>query len=658
MMNIPVFLKSPRNVKQANYLSSLLYRKLSHSADVEEKIEIPKRIPRGPTDILRALESTITRDPTAAHYKYHDDPYLIPKSNVGKRTFAMAQEAGRKAAHWIRREHADLFNHREADPVIQAFLPRVVYNEDSEVTENDLKQTIEDVQVADAVIVYKALKSKGVKVSKETEQSLLDLLCYFNSEDTLSEEFIEERWFMQSSRSKERHRKIWKDGNLAEEIFISIENPTAEAYSTIIQGMTKHFQVTRAWELYEEAQNKGLVLSTNTYNSLIRVVNFLKEQYDMRWVLIVNLLTDMNKLGLKPNLATLNAILQALSTMGGGNAAKDNALKTLREFKKLGIEPSLGSYYFLLVTFCKERGPKSTILYDIMAHIENKEHKIRDLSDTNFFVTAMDVCRNHLNDVEMAKRVDRLLHIGNNYDLIGDSYKESIYYRHYFILLVTYVPLDEFMNQTYDKLVPNIYVPEPGVMLELLTQVELNAAVEYIPKLWSDMTVFDHTTRENLLELISNIMVNNPPADSELRERFSYIAWDMYNKIESQNENRYNKITLTGEMLGKIMTLLLKNDDFSKACAVMEKLDKGHSSIVGIPKFETLSLFVDKCIENKAPSQAIRCIQYCADSGFPEVNSLAVRLDEKLTLDEELLGSLTKAVGNFRLDNKSSANVE
>lgn len=56
-----------------------------------------------------ALSSTVGRDPTAAHYKYHDDPYLIPTSNVGKRTFAMAQESGRKAAQWIREQHRDLF---------------------------------------------------------------------------------------------------------------------------------------------------------------------------------------------------------------------------------------------------------------------------------------------------------------------------------------------------------------------------------------------------------------------------------------------------------------------------------------------------------------------------------------------------------------------
>lgn len=62
---------------------SHLWRGLN-SIGNEEKIEIPKRIHRSPTDILRCLETTISRDPTAAHYKYHDDPYLIPMSNVGR----------------------------------------------------------------------------------------------------------------------------------------------------------------------------------------------------------------------------------------------------------------------------------------------------------------------------------------------------------------------------------------------------------------------------------------------------------------------------------------------------------------------------------------------------------------------------------------------
>lgn len=84
-------------------------RTFASSSSGSEEIEIPNRIQRSPTDILRALSQTVGMDPTAAHYKYHDDPFLIPMSNVGKRTFAMAQESGRKSAKWIRQENSNLF---------------------------------------------------------------------------------------------------------------------------------------------------------------------------------------------------------------------------------------------------------------------------------------------------------------------------------------------------------------------------------------------------------------------------------------------------------------------------------------------------------------------------------------------------------------------
>jgi hypothetical protein len=42
----------------------------SASAGIEEEIVIPTRIERGPTDILRALASTVGTDFTAPHYRY------------------------------------------------------------------------------------------------------------------------------------------------------------------------------------------------------------------------------------------------------------------------------------------------------------------------------------------------------------------------------------------------------------------------------------------------------------------------------------------------------------------------------------------------------------------------------------------------------------
>ncbi|KAI4458769.1 pentatricopeptide repeat domain-containing protein 3 [Holotrichia oblita] len=623
----------------------------------EEKIDIPNRIQRGPTDILRALESTVKTDLTAAHYKYHDDPFLIPMSNVGKRTFAMAQESGRKAAHWVRAQHPELFQHNAADPPIQMFFPKIVYNKDGDISEDNLKAAIKAVLVNDAIEIYKLCKEKGVEISPETMISFLEALCYNNGDEPLPEEFIEERWFRQSTKGKEKKRKTWKDGALAEEIFISINNPDEIAYSALIQGMSKYYQSDRAWQLFQEAQEKGIALNIETYNSLIRVSNFLKENYDLRWTFIVDLLTLAAKAKLKPNLRTLNAVLESLSLMGTSKNTKNLTLQTLSEFKKIGVEPALSSWYYVLNTFCKERGPVSWVLEDILVEIENKEHKIQDLIDTFFFVTAMDVCRNHLHDKELAKRVNKLLHHGSNYDLIGDSFKESIYYRHYFILLCQTEPLDTFMEEIYFKLVPHIYVPEPSVMGEILDSIEINTAIEYVPRIWSDMTIFDHTDREKLISSILNIMVNNHPEDKpDLVEKFGIIAWDIFTKIENQNEHRTQPVMFTGVMLGNILTLLLRNQDFEKATEIVEKLDADHQKVVGVPGIEPLKMYLDYCIRENAPSKAIVCIQYCAESGFQEAENMAKRLHSEMTLDETHLEKLSKIVGNFFIEQSLKKN--
>jgi pentatricopeptide repeat domain-containing protein 3 len=72
-------------------------------------------------------------------------------------------------------------------------------------------------------------------------------------------------------------------------------------------------------------------------------------------------------------------------------------------------------------------GPVSSILVDIMDAIEGQTFDTKDPKDTFFFVTAMDICRNHLQDIDLAHRVNKLLLAGDNYNLIGDSLKESIY---------------------------------------------------------------------------------------------------------------------------------------------------------------------------------------------------------------------------------------
>jgi pentatricopeptide repeat domain-containing protein 3 len=62
----------------------------------------------------------------------------------------------------------------------------------------------------------------------------------------------------------------------------------------------------------------------------------------------------MSKQNIAPNVGTLNAVLEAVSNMGPQKHVKTYALRALSELRRVGVQPSLASYYFLLITFCKE----------------------------------------------------------------------------------------------------------------------------------------------------------------------------------------------------------------------------------------------------------------------------------------------------------------
>lgn len=267
----------------------------------------------------------------------------------------------------------------------------MVFTEESEVDSKTLQDLIQQSEVTDAVFVYNLMKTKGIEIEDSLKQSLLELVCFYNNSEPIPEEFIEERWFKQGS-TKDRLSKTWKDGDLAEQLFKELPK-TSESYAAIIRGMCKYYQVERAYALFYETIEKKIELDTRTFNSLIFVSSFIKESGEMRWEFCVDLLRQMKDRQLRPNVGTLNACLKTISTIGNHKISRTGAIKVMSEFKAIGIEPSLASYYYILNIFCKEKGPTSHVLVDILSEIQGKEFEIQDIRDTYFFVTAMEVCR-------------------------------------------------------------------------------------------------------------------------------------------------------------------------------------------------------------------------------------------------------------------------
>ncbi|KAI5641169.1 pentacotripeptide-repeat region of PRORP domain-containing protein [Phthorimaea operculella] len=624
----------------------------------------PAYIPRGPTDILQALAATVGPDPTAAHYKYHDDPYLIPLSNYRKRAYALSAEAGRKAAAWIRDEHADLFTQRtwdppmkmktpylNAEPFIDAYSPKPIYNDETKVTEADLQYTIDNALIDDSIKVFQLLGGTE-NVNEKLKVDFLQLLCFYNEKEPDSMEWLEERWFSASTR--DRQAATWRLGGLADKIFASLDPKTPEAYCAIIQGMAKYYQAERAHALAEEAREKGIPLSTEVYNSLLGCVGFLKEGTALRIDAMKGLLQQMNEQGISPNEQTLTACLRSISVWGAGRQLQEVALQVVAEFRKLGIQPGLSPYYYLLCLFCKERGPRVDILTNILNDLEKRDSlEPQEATDTNFFITAMGVCSDHLQSIDLAERVHALLMKGDNYKLVGDAYKESIYYRHYVTVACRHAPFER-TTQLLDTLVPNVYVPEPSVMEEIIRTLEVAGAGERLAQAWSQLVIFGHARRVRTVEKLLHAMCScYQYQDEEVKSKMRDAAADIlkFGQVtEEQEESRDSRtpttLKLSANALSNIIELCSDAKDKDDACweavnEALQRLRKDEAS--GVPSNpQAIADVATKAATIGKQGVASVAVAYLAECGFEEalqasVATLGVMLNRSAEEVQEML---------------------
>ncbi|CAG4941282.1 unnamed protein product [Colias eurytheme] len=662
--NISIQRQVARLARICRSLSTLEGQKLPVGGKSIDGISPPPRIPRGPTDILQALAATVGVDPTAPHYKYHDDPFLIPQSNYRKRAYALSAEAGRKAAAWIRDEHATLFTTREwdpplkmktpyvnADPEIEAYAPRPIYNDESKVTEEDLLYTINNALLDDAVKVYQLLGgSEGV--NDELKLGLLQLLCFYNEKEPIAAEWLEERWFAAATR--ERQAATWRLGGLADKIFASMEPKTPEAYCTLIQGMAKYYQAERAHALAQEAIENGILLSTDVYNSLLSCVGFLKEGTALRIDAMKSLLAQMNEQGLTPNKETLTSCLKSISAWGGGKALQTFALQIVSEMRKLNIQPGLGAYYHLLCLFCKERGPRIDILSTILSDLESRANlEPSDVADTHFFITAMGVCSEHLQDITLAERVHALLMKDDNYKLVGDAYKESIYYRHFVTVACRHAPFER-TTQLLDTLVPNVYVPEPSVMEEIIRTLEVSGAGDRLAEAWSQLVVFGHAKRIKLVERLLEAFCNcYSYQDEEVKGKIRAAAADMLKfgqMMEEQGENEDRRTPMQQKLSASSLTNIIElcSDVKDKEDQSWEVVGEGlkrlrEEQATGVPdKPEVLVEVAKKAASVGKPGLSATAVTYLAECGFEEAltactGTLSVMLNRPIEEVETLL---------------------
>ncbi|XP_034934200.1 protein PTCD3 homolog, mitochondrial [Chelonus insularis] len=599
------------------------------------EIHIPMRKERGPTDILRALEKTIKRDPTAPQYKYHDDPYLIPISSRQKRAYALAQEAGRKAAMWIREQHSNLFQHKVADPVIDSFLPKAVYNDEAKVSEEILKNVIKDGHISDALTIYKLLQEN---TSIETKCELLQLLCFYNNEEPLSEELINERWLKTVYQ-----RPTWRNCPDTDKLFMYLKNQdiliATEAYNAMMCGYAKFYNEQKVWQLFEEAKKKNLPLSVKAYNALILTVPLVRDTTEERYNLLIELFQKMKNYKVQPDIGTFNSALKTAVSIRNRTVSENLCRSLFAEFKHLGIEPSLASYNYALQIFYRKDSPRNSLLNEIITKLENTSFIIRDKFDLYFFMNAMEIASTILEDAVLGDRIHKLLMHADNYNFIGDNFKQSIYYRHYLILQVRNQALDEFVKNYYDLIVPHIYTAEPSVMDAILNAVEANdveVSKTLLPKFWTHIVQFDHLEKRSLIAKALNLMRTHckPDKNSPINKIYADAGWTVWDYVMNRQIQRIQEVTWTATILCDIAILYYRADEIEKCASIIEYLFDKRQQIIGVPEKSQVEELFKSFITDCHIEPIVDLVHYCSEVGYEDTTSMIVQVFNNLSLNE------------------------
>ncbi|XP_028902418.1 pentatricopeptide repeat domain-containing protein 3, mitochondrial [Ornithorhynchus anatinus] len=640
----------------------------SDPTGTEEEIVIPKRKTWDKLAVLQALASTVNRDPTAAHYAFQDDPFLIPTSSNESRLFLLAKESGKKAAQYVIRTYPKFFEKDIADPHIPCLMPEYfglhVEPQIEEISEAALQERVQLRKVKASVDMFDQLLQAGTPVSLETANQLLDLLCFYGDQEPpregqprqseeLGEAITQEEDPEEENETTSRRRGVgqfgmsWRANNNAERIFSLMPEKNAHSYCTLIRGMVKYRAHKKAFDMYTDLSNDRLRADVHAFNALIEAAATVKDLHEEKWALMVDLLKQMAAQKVKPNLQTFNTILKTLKKFG--MAGRIPALQTLNEMKAVNIEPSLATYYHLLEIFYKHipstKGP-APMIYEIMNEIQGKRFFPQDLDDDKFFQAAMRVCFS-LKDLELAYQVHDLMRTGDNWKFIGNDSQRVFYYGKFFGLLCLMEQLDVTLKW-YKELIPSVYFPHAQAIVDLLQALDMGSQLDMIPQIWKDSKGFGVSGRAEVKEEILELMARDkhPP---ELQALFADCAADIKSTHENQDGGR-GPSEWTARSLSNIAILFLRAGRTQEAWKMLGLFKKQNR----IPRSELLNEFLDSAKEHNNPSQAVEVVQLAGALILPIHEALAQRVMSDFPLSEEQ----KKILEGLRADSDSDSDSD
>lgn len=562
------------------------------------------------------------------------------------------------------------FQAKDAQPQIDAFIPKGVFTEESEVDATQLQKSIDTFNVTDAITIYQLLTKKNIPVTDDLKQSLLELVCFYNHKNPLPFDMFEERALAETEKMKGDVRpEVWAENSFAEELFNSMESKTPAAYNAIIRGIHKHNNHRRADELCAEAKEKQIPFDLETYNERIRGIRRANKTVEIRYEEIKAILAEIKENQIKPDVHTLNVCLGTIKVAGNLIHIQSCATELMAEFSALNIEPSLQTYAHLLDIYHSVNTVDGTVLPEIVNRLEQNPNLVAQSSgDVYFFSKAMQICNLRMkNSGSLARRIDNIVTHANNIKFLGNTYQQVLYYRHFLSTILKYDSFTEFLS-VYDELVPETYSVETSLMDAIITELNINGQIQHVPKFWQHMQLTNLVKNTRIIESLLGLMISNRPVAGleehiGLNEQFAEIAWGIYRGFmsnETMNETIADRSRLNTELvpcghLSSIIILLLRAGNVDNyhnyASSVIEYcLQTGQKKrIIGHLSAEALDAYLDSCIARKVSIDVIRCLSYAVENGIGDQISYARKIIHSFTLEPQQIREITDLVGNDAL---------
>uniref|UniRef100_UPI00398ED579 small ribosomal subunit protein mS39 isoform X2 n=1 Tax=Pristiophorus japonicus TaxID=55135 RepID=UPI00398ED579 len=614
--------------------------------DTAEEIVVPRKKTWDKLAVLQALAATVNRDHTAVHYRFQDDPYLIPRTSPEFRLYSLSHESGRNSAKYIVNTYPNLFQKDFAEPSIPCLMPEQLEPLINDVSEAALKEHIQLRKVKASVDLYDQLAQAGTPVSLETTNTLLNLLCVYGDKEPPREDQLEPREAVDQDevtgdlqkRRKGRLRKAsdllsvtWRENNNAERIFNLMPERNAHSLCTMIRGMIKYGASTKAINMYTDLLNNRMKADVHTFNALISAVPELKEMYNEKVDFILELLKQMAEQKVQPNLLTFNSALKSLRKCG--SIAKGLSLQIMNEMKSLNIEPSLATFDHLLGIFYKSAAAnwsQTDIIFEVLDNMKEKRFEPRDPDDVNFFTSAMRLCL-ELKDLELAYRLHKILETGNNWTLLGDSYQQSIYYGRFFNVLCMMESIDVVLKW-YKALIPSLYYPNVQGMKDLLQALDTENQFQLIPHIWKDIKQLGHSNKQDLVEEVLKLMSRDKHSP-ELQVAFADCALDIK---AVYIRDQFRNLQWTATSLGNVTALLLRGGRTQDAWGMLQLFKTNNR----VPGKDLLDEFLDQAKESGNKALALDLVKLASAFSLPATSELFDRVTTEFELTEEEKRSL------------------